>query len=104
MIIYKNQVQRRYVDEWNCIRDHKDARKRNRSTCSRSSQMNKTVRILSCKILWCWISDAWAADFLNEIRQSRPFLLINCSMNNDMQCNFSLQTELKRRETLNTIL
>ncbi len=32
-------------------------------TCSRSGQMNKTARILSCKILWCWISDAWAAFF-----------------------------------------
>ncbi len=31
--------------------------------CSRSSQINKTVRILSCKILWCWLSDAWAAVF-----------------------------------------
>ncbi len=27
-MIDKNQVLSRYVDEWNCIRDHKDARKR----------------------------------------------------------------------------
>ncbi len=32
-------------------------------TCSRSGQMNKTAIILSCKILWCWISDAWSAVF-----------------------------------------
>ncbi len=25
MMIGKNHVQSRYVDEWNCIRDHKDA-------------------------------------------------------------------------------
>ncbi len=36
-------------------------------TCSRSSQMNKTVRILSCMVLWCSISDAWAAVFFYEI-------------------------------------
>ncbi len=30
---------------------------------SRSGQMNKTAIILSCKILWCWISDAWSAVF-----------------------------------------
>ncbi len=56
-------------------------------TCSRSGQMNKTAIILSCKILWCWISDAWSAVFKNDIRrsESRPFLLINCSMNNDVQ-------------------
>ncbi len=27
MIIDRNQVQSHYVDEWNCIRDHKDASK-----------------------------------------------------------------------------
>ncbi len=53
-------------------------------TCSRSSQMNKTVRMLSCKVLWCSISDAWAAVFFYEIRRSEldPFF---CSMNNDEQ-------------------
>ncbi len=62
-MIDKNQVQSRYVDEWNCVRDHKDASEMNYFTCSRSGQMNKTAIILSCKILWCWISDAWAAVF-----------------------------------------
>ncbi len=44
--------------------------------CSRSSQINKTVRILSCKILWCWLSDAWAAVFLkwDQMVWIRPFL------------------------------
>ncbi len=53
-------------------------------TCSRSGQINKTVRILSCKILWCWISVNWAAVFLNEIRRSELDTFF-CSMNNDVQ-------------------
>ncbi len=85
MMIDKNQVQSHYVDECNCIHDRKDA-SRNKLLCSRSSQINTTVRILSCKMLWCWIglSDAWAAVFFYEIRRPElnPFFR---SMNNDVQ-------------------
>ncbi len=62
-MIDKNQVQSRYVDEWNYVRDRKMLPETNYFTCSRSGQMNKTARIPSCKILWCWISDAWSAVF-----------------------------------------
>ncbi len=75
-------------------------------TCSRSGQMNKTARILTCKTLWCWISDAWAAMFFKITSDGLNQTLSSDKLQHEQRrasATSHCKTELKRRETLNTI-
>ncbi len=86
-MIDKNQVQSAMLMNGIAFVIAKMLPETNYFTCPRSGQINKPAIILSCKILWCWISDAWTAVFLkwHQTVWIRPFLLINCSMNNDVR-------------------
>ncbi len=62
MMIDKNQVQSHYVDECNCIHDHKDA---SRNELLHVLEVVKLIQLWEYFLVRCWIglSDAWAAVF-----------------------------------------